>query len=77
MCIVLLLQGIAGDIHAHEKAYEELCSKCQELVGRGMQDAEELQQKLDNLQRRWNALQVRRVTCSQSELRRDSYHVTS
>ena len=35
-----------------------MCGKCSELIGRGVQDAEELQEKLDNVQQRWNALQV-------------------
>ena len=26
----LCIQGITGDIQAHERAYEELCSKCWE-----------------------------------------------
>ena len=55
----LCIQGIAGDIQAHERAYEELYSKCQELVVRGSHDAEELQQKLNKFKQRWNALQVR------------------
>ena len=56
----LCIQGIAGDIQAHERAYkEELCSKCWELVVRGSHDAEELQQKLDKFKQRWNTLQVR------------------
>ena len=56
----LCIQGIAGDIQAHERAYkEERCSKCRELVARGSHDAEELQQKLDKFKHRWNALQVR------------------
>ena len=31
----LCIQGIAGDIQAHERAYEELCLKCWEQVARG------------------------------------------
>jgi len=55
----LYIKGIAGDIQAHETAYEELCSKCRELVVRGSHDAEELQQKLNKFKQRWDALQVR------------------
>ena len=55
----MYIQGIAGDIQAHERAYEELCSKCWELVVRGSHDTEELQQKLNKFKQRWYALQVR------------------
>ena len=33
--LLLVHTGIAGDIQAHERAYEEPCSKCRELVARG------------------------------------------
>ena len=51
-------QGISADIAAHEAAYEKVRSECSDLIGRGVGDAEELQQNLDNLQQRWNAVQV-------------------
>ena len=35
-----------------------MCGKCEELISRGVQDREELQEKLDNVQQRWNAIQV-------------------
>lgn len=54
-----LVQAIAGDISAHKPVYEGMCVKCQELLEHGVEDAEELQQKLDNAQQRWNAIQVR------------------
>ena len=53
------VQAIAGDISAHKPVYEGLCAKCQELMERGVEDTEELQQKLVNAQQRWNAVQVR------------------
>ena len=54
----LSLQTVAADIQAHEKVFEAVCSKCQELIDRGVQDVEELQQKLENLQQRWTGLQI-------------------
>ena len=53
------VQAIAGDISAHKPVYDGLCAKCQELMERGVEDTEELQQKLVNAQQRWNAVQVR------------------
>ena len=57
------MQAIAGDISAHKPVYEGMCVKCQELLGHGVEDAEELQQKLDNAQQRWNAIQVCLTVC--------------
>ena len=53
-----VLQETASDIEAHKAMYEGMCAKCEELIARGVQDTEELQEKLDNVQQRWNALQV-------------------
>ena len=63
VCIHLLCQAIAGDISAHKPVYEGMCVKCQELLEHGVEDAEELQQKLDNAQQRWNAIQVCVCVC--------------
>ena len=52
------MQAIAGDISAHQPVYEGMCVKCRELLEHGVEDSEELQQKLDNAQQRWNAIQV-------------------
>ena len=52
------LKEISADIAAHESAFEKLQSECRDLIGRGIGDAEELQCNLDNLQQRWNAVQV-------------------
>jgi hypothetical protein len=41
--------------------YEGMCVKCRELLEHGVEDAEELQQKLDNAQQRWNAIQVHKI----------------
>ena len=53
------LQGISADISAHEEAFEKVRTECSDLIGRGAGDPEELQMNLDNLQQRWNAVQVR------------------
>ena len=52
------LQGISGDISAHEAAFEKVRAECCDLIGRGAGDPEELQRNLDNLQQRWNAVLV-------------------
>ena len=52
------LQGISGDISAHEAAFEKVRAECCALIGRGAGDPEELQRNLDNLQQRWNAVLV-------------------
>ena len=52
-------QGISADIAAHEGAYEKVHGECSDLIGRGVGDPEELQRNLENLQQRWNAVQVR------------------
>ena len=49
---------MGADIEAHGAMYEAMCAKCKDLIGRGVQDTEELQGKLDNVQQRWNAVQV-------------------
>ena len=51
-------QSIAGDISAHKPVYEGMCVKCRDLMKHGVEDAEELQQRLENAQQRWNAVQV-------------------
>ena len=66
----MYIQGIAGDIQAHERAYEELCSKCRELVVRASHDVEKQQQKLDKFKQRWNTLQVRQQRRVVVKLRR-------
>ena len=58
MELLSIVQGIAADIGAHENAYEAICTKCQDLISRGVQDTEELQQNLENFQQRWNALAI-------------------
>ncbi len=67
--MLLSLQETAADIATHKPLYDTMCAKCGELIARGVQDAEELQEKLDNVQQRWNALQVRSI------LLRLSFHV--
>ena len=57
-CLGLIPQEPAADIEEHRAVYEAMCAKCKELIGRGVQDGEELQEKLDNVQERWNAIQV-------------------
>ena len=58
------MQTIAGDVSAHKPVYEGMCAKCQELMQHGVDDTEELQQKLDNAQQRWNAIQVCLGACT-------------
>ena len=58
VCVCVCVQAIAGDVSAHKPVYEGMCAKCQELMEHGVEDTEELQQKLDNAQQRWNAIQV-------------------
>ena len=57
---MIILQGISADITAHETAYEKVRAECSDLMTRGVGDCEELQRNLDNLQQRWNAVQVSR-----------------
>ena len=57
------LQGISGDISAHEAAFEKVRAECCDLIGRGAGDPEELQRNLDNLQQRWNGVQVSGFRC--------------
>ena len=52
------LKETAADIDVHRDMYEAMCSKCEELIARGAQDSDDLRQKLDNVQQRWNAIQV-------------------
>ena len=49
--------------------------KCQELMEHGVKDTEELQQKLDNAQQRWNAVQVEScLSCVQERVRVSRRH---
>lgn len=61
LSVLFLLQETAIDIEAHKPVYEAMCAKCKELIARGVQDAEELQEKLDNVQQRWNAIKVSHI----------------
>ena len=49
---------MANDITAHERQYEAVCVQCRGLVRKSLEDGEEMAQRLENLEERWNGLQI-------------------
>ena len=58
------MQAIADDVSAHEPEYKEVY---QELVERNLKEDGEHQQSLDNVEQRWNAIQVGNLPNEETE----------